>query len=232
MNLGNMRQQITSVALYDTLGKEAMRFIINQTEMTTVALSNDLINKLCQLKIDDSTMDEQRVHRVVNLVAFEDNVTDENKEMAEKAGIKIFTFSEIISKGKEVAATNAQLPVAQPEDVYMLSYTSGTTGDPKGVMLCHKSVMIGTKAANSRMEHGSHPLNDTDCHISYLPLAHVFEQLLQGLVYQYGMACGFFGGNVLKLTEDIGILKPTFFASVPRLFNKFYDKITAKLNEA
>ena len=46
------------------------------------------------------------------------------------------------------------------------------------------------------------------------------------------MSCGFFGGNVLKLTEDIGILKPTFFASVPRLFNKFYDKINAKLNEA
>jgi len=50
--------------------------------MTTVALSNDLINKLCQLKIDDSTMDEQRVHRVVKLVAFKDNATDENKEMA------------------------------------------------------------------------------------------------------------------------------------------------------
>jgi long-chain acyl-CoA synthetase len=47
INLGNMRQKITSVALYDTLGKDAMRFIIDQTEMTTIALSNDLINKLC-----------------------------------------------------------------------------------------------------------------------------------------------------------------------------------------
>lgn len=46
------------------------------------------------------------------------------------------------------------------------------------------------------------------------------------------MRCGFFSGNVLKLTEDIGILQPTFFASVPRLFNKFYDKIQAKLKEA
>ena len=45
------------------------------------------------------------------------------------------------------------------------------------------------------------------------------------------MSCGFFGGNVLKLTEDIAILKPTFFASVPRLFNKFYDKINARLKE-
>jgi len=57
----------------------------------------------------------------------------------------------------------------------MLSYTSGTTGDPKGVMLCHKSVIIGTYAANKRLEVGSHPINESDTHISYLPLAHVFE---------------------------------------------------------
>jgi len=53
-----MRQKITTVALYDTLGKDASRFIINETEMTTIAVSNDLINKVCSLKIEDSTMDE------------------------------------------------------------------------------------------------------------------------------------------------------------------------------
>lgn len=46
------------------------------------------------------------------------------------------------------------------------------------------------------------------------------------------MQCGFFAGNVLKLAEDMQVLKPTFFISVPRLFNKFYDKIKAKLDEA
>jgi len=93
MNLGNMRQKITSVALYDTLGKDAMRFIIDQTEMTTVALSNDLIAKLCQLKIDDEGLEVKKLQRVVNLVAFEDGVTDEQKEIAEKAKINVFTFS-------------------------------------------------------------------------------------------------------------------------------------------
>jgi len=43
------------------------------------------------------------------------------------------------------------------------------------------------------------------------------------------MQCGFFGGNVLKLAEDMQVLKATFFISVPRLFNKFYDKLKAKL---
>jgi len=60
-------------------------------------------------------------------------------------------------------------------DVFMLSYTSGTTGDPKGVMLTHKTVISGTFAANKRIGVGSKSLDDDDVHISYLPLAHVFE---------------------------------------------------------
>ena len=46
------------------------------------------------------------------------------------------------------------------------------------------------------------------------------------------MKIGFFGGNVLKLTEDMGILKPTFFPSVPRLFNRIHGKIKDKFKEA
>jgi long-chain acyl-CoA synthetase len=46
------------------------------------------------------------------------------------------------------------------------------------------------------------------------------------------MQCGFFGGDVLKLVSDMQTLRPTFFISVPRLFNKFYDKVKATLNEA
>lgn len=87
LNLADSHQKITTVALYDTLGKEAMRFIINQTELTTVALSNDLITKFCQLKIEDSTMDEQRLGRVKNLIAFDDEVAPADKEIAEKAGL-------------------------------------------------------------------------------------------------------------------------------------------------
>lgn len=53
-----------------------------------------------------------------------------------------------------------------------------------------------------------------------------------GISFLYGTKCGFFGGNILKLTEDIAILKPTIFPSVPRLFNRIYGKIQDKFKEA
>jgi long-chain acyl-CoA synthetase len=206
LNLADSFNRITTVALYDTLGKEAMRFIIDQTELTTVALSNDLITKFCQLKLDDANMDEQRLGRVTALVAFDDAVTDADKEMATKAGLTIHTFNGVMAKGREAAVASTPFPDVKPDDVFMLSYTSGTTGDPKGVMMTNKSAIIATYAANLRLGANSEVLSEKDTHISYLPLAHVFEQLLQCIVVQYGMRSGFFSGNVLKLTEDIGIL--------------------------
>jgi long-subunit acyl-CoA synthetase (AMP-forming) len=75
------------------------------------------------------------MYRVKNLVVFEDTVTNENKELAEKAGLNIYHFNALMAKGAELKAAGTAPAVQEPnkEDVYMFSYTSGTTGDPKGV---------------------------------------------------------------------------------------------------
>lgn len=110
----------------------------------------------------------------------------------------------------------------------MLSYTSGTTGDPKGVKLTHKMSMALASALHLR--DGDKFLGEADTYISYLPPAHVFEQILFAGCIVYGMKCGFFGGDILKLVaEDIPLIKPTFFPSVPRLYNRIYGKIQDKL---
>lgn len=61
-------------------------------------------------------------------------------------------------------------------------------------------------------------------------MAHVFEKVLFNLTIIYGFKLGVYSGNVFKLLEDIQILKPTFFASVPRLLNKIYQSLTTKVD--
>ena len=117
-----------------------------------------------------------------------------------------------------------------PEDVFMLCYTSGTTGDPKGVKLTHKALCICCQ--NNSFAVGDKPVNKDDVYFSYLPLAHVMEQGMMALTCLFGMSYGFYSGDVLKLMNDIALLKPTVFAAVPRIYNRIYDKITAGMKNA
>jgi len=85
-------------------------------------------------------------------------------------------------------------------------------------------------AVQNRIGGSGHAKFSTDdTYVSYLPAAHSFEQVVFGIALVYGMRCGFFAGNVLKLTEDMQVLKPTFFPSVPRLYNRIFGKIQDSL---
>lgn len=75
-------------------------------------------------------------------------------------------------------------------------------------------------------------LDDKDVHISYLPLAHVFERVMLTGILNNGGSIGFFRGDILLLIEDIQLLQPTLFCSVPRLLNRIYDKINAQVATA
>ena len=109
----------------------------------------------------------------------------------------------------------------------MLSYTSGTTGNPKGVKLTHKMLLGAAWGVAERFN-----ANENDSYLSYLPAAHVFEQANFSISLIYGMSVGFYSGNVMNVTKDLGILKPTLFPSVPRLLNSVYGRIKDKLDKA
>lgn len=80
---------------------------------------------------------------------------------------------------------------------------------------------------------GADILGENDTYISYLPAAHSFEAALFAMSLIYGVRCGYFGGNVLKLvSDDLPMLKPTFFPSVPRLYNKIFGKLKAGVEAA
>lgn len=88
--LANMHNGWTTVALYDTLGDESSKFICDQTEVTSMACSADMIEKLCNLKKSDS---DGKMRRVVNLITWESEIKKEMLDLCEAAGYKVYTFS-------------------------------------------------------------------------------------------------------------------------------------------
>lgn len=108
-----------------------------------------------------------------------------------------------------------------------MSYTSGTTGDAKGVKLTHRMLLtvVDTVLTRVNLHRGSRA-------ISYLPYPHSFEQCMMGMALQVGCKIGYYQGNPAKLVEDCSLLKPTIFPSVPRLYNRIYGQIKAKFDAA
>jgi len=106
-------------------------------------------------------------------------------------------------------------------DISSIIYTSGTTGEPKGVMLTHKNIVQNVLAAVPVVPEG------VERAISFLPLNHVFERMLNYLFIHKAVEI-YYAESVDTLVDDIKEIKPHSFATVPRLLEKIYDKIYAK----
>ena len=130
---------------------------------------------------------------------------------------------------EQQGAANPVAPVIpEPDDIAVLIYTSGTTGAPKGVLLSH-----GNLTYCSRAGYRIYPeLTEYQVGLSMLPWAHSYA--LSGELnnwIQFGGSLGFMR-DVSTLAEDLQRVKPTYLISVPRVFNKIYDGIQAKMNQA
>lgn len=112
-------------------------------------------------------------------------------------------------------------------DSPLFSYTSGTTGDSKGVKLTHKNLLASSVTIQPYVV-----MNTEQSFISYLPYPHSFEQCLTYYSVIQGSRIGYYQGDPLKLMEDCAALQPTLFPSVPRLYNRIYGKIRDGINAA
>jgi len=134
------------------------------------------------------------------------------------------SMAELERKGKE-----NPVPSVKPdtEDIAVLIYTSGTTGEPKGVLLSHGNFTSNVIDAGSCFP----DLCDEDRSLSILPWAHSFGQTAD--VYNFINIGGSvaFMGSVQTIVEDLGKAQPTFLIAVPRIFNRVYDGLWAKMDE-
>jgi long-chain acyl-CoA synthetase len=132
------------------------------------------------------------------------------------------------------AAWNAENPTglqdtidrAQPEHLATLIYTSGTTGKPKGVELLHDCWLFEAEAGAAL-----NIMSPDDKQFLWLPMSHSFGKVLETFAVGMGIPTAV-DGEIPKIVENLAVIKPTFMAAAPRIFEKVYNKVISGAKQA
>jgi long-chain acyl-CoA synthetase len=133
-------------------------------------------------------------------------------------------LSELVELGRNNPAPEElerRKAAVKTEDIATIIYTSGTTGNPKGVMLTHANIISNFIAASYIP-----PFDETAKALSYLPLCHVYERMMNYLYHYMGYSI-YYAESIGTITDNLKEISPELMTTVPRLLEKVYDKLFA-----
>ncbi|KAG4213013.1 hypothetical protein ERO13_A01G023301v2 [Gossypium hirsutum] len=206
---------LVSVPLYDTLGPDAVKYIVNHADVKAIFCVPQTLNSLRGFFNEIPS---------VQLIVVVGGMDNELPSLPPSTEIQIVTYAKLLSEGR---GNPQPFSPPNPNDVATICYTSGTTGTPKGVVLTHGNLIAN--AAGCSIATKFYP---SDIYISYLPLAHIYERGYQVLLAYFGVAVGFYQGDNMELMNDLVALRPTIFCSVPRLYNRIYAGILSAVKSS
>uniref|UniRef100_A0A8C9VHU2 Arachidonate--CoA ligase n=1 Tax=Scleropages formosus TaxID=113540 RepID=A0A8C9VHU2_SCLFO len=197
---------MVAVPLYDTLGPEALVFIINRADICTV-----LCDKPDKAEVLLGNC-EKGLTPVLKTIVLMDPFGEELVERGRRSGVDLLSMKELeVNEFFRLQTADRYLSI--------VCFTSGTTGA--------LSLRIIDQCLISSFQNAFIPVPQ-DVSISFLPLAHMFERIVQTVLYSAGAKVGFFQGDIKLLPDDMKTLQPTVFPAVPRLLNRVYDKSGAQ----
>ncbi|HLG35503.1 MAG TPA: long-chain fatty acid--CoA ligase [Bacteroidia bacterium] len=196
------------VPVYPTISASEFQFILKDSESKIVFVSDkDLFDKISSIK--------NQLPVLKTIFAFDNINGAPHWSEVRDTGRKNFDASKLKSSKDSV----------KTQDLATILYTSGTTGNPKGVMLTHSNLISNLIA----VEHLP-PVDSQHKALSFLPLCHVYERILTYLYMYLGVSI-YYAESIEKIGDNIREVKPHVFSCVPRLLEKVYDKIIAKGRE-
>jgi len=217
-SLGIMAAGGATTGVYPTSSPEQILYLLDHSEARVIFVENEE-----QLEKVLPILPQTKVERMVvwdakGLWGFKDPRVVFHEDF-EKEGDAL----RIAQPGR----LDERLAQVAPEDTAMIIYTSGTTGNPKGAMLSHGSALFMSEALV--LAYGARRDDDV---ISYLPLAHIYENLGSVLLHlQVGFIVNFVE-SLDTLFQNLREVSPTYFASVPRIWEKLASTIELRMADA
>jgi len=200
------------VPIYHTLTPAAMSYILADAGCSLVFVENALML---------SSVDAVRegLPELKHVVMFEDK--------GECRKDTCLYISDFLESDGEAAETRIELPDVSPDDTATIVYTSGTTGEPKGVVLSHRNIASNALAVASRFG-----VNSEDSFLSFLPLCHMLEKTCGYYAMLFSGVTIAYAGDLTTIVDDVQTIKPTILIIVPRVVEKIYEAVEKKVLES
>lgn len=194
------------------LNEDRVSKLINLTNMTTICVSSFTFGAILNLKASS------KIPSIKNIIHF-DHPDDLQRTLSTQLGLQLYQFEDMVEEGIRTMDIQQQEPTK--DTILMLGITSGTTGHPKCAMLTHLNFICG----QASQKHFGFNYNSDDVYLSYVPLSHVYEQIMHIDALLFGFRIGYSSKHTKNLLNDIQALQPTIFGSFPNFFTKIYKKV-------
>ena len=217
-HLGTMTAGGVTCGIYPTSSAEEIHFVVSHSESRLLFVE-----------------DEEQIDKILEVIDLLEDVTIvvwDEKGLFGFSHPRIMFLDAFLEEARAFRqahprAVEERLAGVSPDDTAMIIYTSGTTGRPKGAMISHRNILFITESFTAVM-----PSGPDDEMLSYLPLAHIYENLITVFQAVWSGCTVNFVESLDTLAANLREVSPTIFVSVPRIWEKFVSMVEIRMADS